>query len=82
VNHVFCSKLAGSRIDSMSSWKRGEVRGQGFALFKDLGTAGTVNCSINSSATEQRRVRGVHDCVGRFARDVTDQKNDRGSMRE
>jgi hypothetical protein len=48
----------------------GGAASQGPAFGEKLGTSGAMNGAIHAAASEQRRIRGVHDGIHILFRDV------------
>jgi len=71
VDHVLRGEAPAGGEDSFACGKLADFSGNLFALFQDGGTAGTVNGTIDASATYEIRIGSVHDGVGGFFRDVS-----------
>src|SRR5271157_5190807 len=54
----------------LSRGKPSDARDNLFTGFQNLRASGAMDCAVHASATEQRRVGGVHNGVGLLARDV------------
>src|SRR5260370_42279514 len=73
MNNVEGRQLARGRHSRFAGWQPvGKPGAANLATcFEDFRSAGAMNRAVNSTAAEQRRIRGVHDRIDILARDVT-----------
>src|SRR5262249_54519510 len=70
VDDVAARKAPGGRDHGLARGQRALPCADGLALLEDRRTAAAVYGSVHTAAAHQARVRGVHDRVDRFPRDV------------
>jgi len=76
MNHKGCGKSSACGLDCFA-WRQVAVADDDFAaLFKDCGTTGAMDRSIDSASAHQAGICGVDDSVGGLLRDVASLKED------
>lgn len=70
VNHIFCAKIPTGGNNCISRGKPANFAHNCSAFFEDCRAPCMMYCAIYAASTKERRVGGIHNRIGCFAREI------------